>query len=198
MRAAEKEVEAMEKELIEQAEREGRTLAPEEIKLPMFNDLQAKKRADAERMFADERLILENNLADIERQIRQVQKALHDLDGTQPIKSFFQPVAEKARPSETNKKRKTSDVATEEEKEGGAMGPDGWCAFPEYDGKEEPHENKKAFTLFCKATRKEVKNSLSYEERKNKVSVSISSLNISPDFQYLNIECSLLSFISFF
>merc|ERR1712007_342285 len=44
MRAAEKEVDALEKQVVEEAEQEGRTLPPGEIKLPMFKELQAKKR----------------------------------------------------------------------------------------------------------------------------------------------------------
>lgn len=175
MRAAEKEVEAMEKQVIEEAERAGQPLAPGEIKLPMFKELQAKKRADAEKKFAEERLLLEKNLSDIEKQIRQVQRALNDLDGVQPINKFFPSQNDRTRNNnsmmdEKNKKRKNSDHEVEEEKEGGAIGPDGkFVSFPEYDGKEEPQENKKAFTLFCKATRKAVKNSLSSSERKNKV-----------------------------
>ena len=41
--------------------------------------------------------------------------------------------------------------------------------FPEYDGSEPPKERKKAFTLFCNATRKEVKSSLDAIQRKDKV-----------------------------
>lgn len=175
MRAAEKEVEALEKQVIEDAEKEGTPLPDGEIKLPMFNELQAKKRADAEKRFAEERATLENNLYDIERQILEVQKALNQLDGVQSIKSFFQKKADV--PQNHDKKRKNSEVDNKEEreeqheeKEGGAVGPAGkFVPFPDYDGTEEPHENKKAFTLFCKKTRKEVKNSLSASERKNKV-----------------------------
>lgn len=171
MRAAEKEVEAMEKQMIEDAEKEGKPLPEGEIKLPMFNELQAKKRAAAERKFAEERATLEKNVSDIENQIAEVQRALNQLDGVQPIKNFFQ---KKTETQAETRKRKTSEVdSKEEEKEGGAIGPEGkFVPFPEYDGKEEPHENKKAFTLFCKATRKEVKNSLSGAERKNKVGAS--------------------------
>lgn len=175
MRAAEKEVEAMEKQMIEDAEKEGKPLPEGEIKLPMFNELQAKKRADAERKFAEERATLEKNLSDIENQIAEVQKALNQLDGVQSIKSFFpKKDAPSNKSDDKTKKRKNSEVDNkeEEEKEGGARGPDGkFVPFPEYDGAEEPHENKKAFTLFCKRTRKEVKNSLSGEERKNKVRI---------------------------
>jgi len=171
MRAAEKEVEAMEKQMVEDAENEGKSLPEGEIKLPMFNELQAKKRLDAERKFAEERSTLEKNLSDIENQILEVERRLNQLDGVQSIKSFVQKRAGAPKNNE-NKKRKNSEVESqEEEKEGGAIGPEGkFVPFPDYDGTEEPHENKKAFTLFCKKTRKEVKNSLSPSQRKNKVS----------------------------
>jgi len=69
-----------------------------------------------------------------------------------------------------NKKRKAGD--SDEGGDGknpGAAGPGGeFVEFPEYDGEEEPHENKKAFTLFCKNTRREVKASLDPSERKKK------------------------------
>ena len=172
MRAAEKEVEAMEKQMVEDAEREGKSMPEGEIKLPMFNELQAKKRVDAERKFAEERKTLEKNLSDIENQILEVERRLNQLDGVQSIKPFVQKKADVPKNDENNKKRKISEVESQEEgREGGAIGPEGkFVPFPDYDGTEEPHENKKAFTLFCKNTRKEVKNSLSPSQRKNKVS----------------------------
>ena len=55
----------------------------------------------------------------------------------------------------------------------GAIGPDGdFVEFPEFDGAEPPKEAKKAFTLFCVSTKKEVKASLEPADRKNKVSCS--------------------------
>ena len=89
MRAAEKEVEFLEKQEIEEAEKEGRILSPCEIKLPMFKELQAKKRAEVEKKFLEERAVLEKNVLDIDQQIKKIQKALRDLDGVQPISSFF-------------------------------------------------------------------------------------------------------------
>ncbi len=260
MRAAEKEVEAMEKQATEEAEKEGRELPPGEIKLPMFKELQAKKRAEAEKKFLEERAVLEKNVSDIDKQILQIQQALRDIDGVQTIDSFFRSntdlsdamVAELAniiasarsqsmatitdeflsqfpgkgskksiinkiesigvkekrseegdtapiwyvkpkhanlltketkshveesrnsRLAEKGKKRKAGDSSDDGGGDGktpGAVGPGGgFVKFPEYDGEDEPHENKKAFTLFCKSTRREVKNSLSPSERKNKVS----------------------------
>ncbi len=258
MRAAEKEVEAMEKLAIEEAEKEGRTLTPGEIKLPMFKESQAKKRAEQQKKFLEDRATLEQNVVDIDEQIMQIQKALRDLEGNQTIDTFFKAnastdipehlvgelaniiarmrsqsmvaitdeflskfpgkgskksigqkieaigVKEKrseegdtapywylrkekdhlltkttkahmkdsrearlAAAAEKSKKRKVDDDAGIDDN--GAIGPEGdFVEFPEYDGEEEPTENKKAFTLFCKATRREVKNSLSPSSRKNK------------------------------
>ncbi len=258
MRAAEKEVEAMEKLAIEEAEKEGRTLTPGEIKLPMFKESQAKKRAEQQKKFLEERAALEQNVVDIDEQIMQIQKALRDLEGNQTIDTFFKAKAStdipenlvgelaniiarmrsqsmvaitdeflskfpgkgskkaigqkieavgvkekraeendtapywylrqenshlltKATKAHIKNSRETRLAATAEKSKkrkadedaggnaNGAIGPEGdFVEFPEYDGEEEPHENKKAFTLFCKATRREVKNSLSPSSRKNK------------------------------
>jgi len=258
MRAAEKEVDALEKQVVEEAEQEGRTLPPGEIKLPMFKELQAKKRAAAQKKFLEERAQLEKNVSDIDKQILQIQKALQDVDGVQTIDTFFRPsstdfseemtaelaniiararsqgkdaiidefqsqfpgkgskktvgskidtvgikekradegdtaphwyvnsdhthlltketkkhigVAKEDRLEAKGKKRKAAESESEEEKVTGAKVGGEFVEFPDYDGEEEPVENKKAFTLFCKRTRKEVKNSLPSEFRKNKVSL---------------------------
>ena len=264
MRAAEKEIEFMEKEAVEDAEKEGRTLPPGEIRLPMFKELQAKKRSKAEEKMLEERAILEKNVTDLEKQIKQIQKAIRDLDGVQSIDSFFRQssdltekmtaelanvIAKVRSPSMTSiakdfiskfqskvgekaicdkieilgvkekridegdtvpiwyvsngfthmltsetkshleedreerirnlndkeKRRKSSNGCnSEDEKEPGAIGPDGdFVEFPDYDGEETPRENKKAFTLFCNKTRKEVKSSLAPSDRKNKVNLFI-------------------------
>jgi hypothetical protein len=183
MRFAEKEVESMEKQAVEEAEKEGRTLPPGEIVLPNFKELQAKKRAEAEKKFLEERDLLERNMSDIDKQILQIQKALRDIDGGQTIDSFFAKTdkaennhrreeSKKIRIEDVTKKRKTSFDNEREGNGNGAVGPEGnFVEFPEYDGREEPNESKKAFTLFCKRTRKEVKNSLSVSERKDKVCI---------------------------
>ncbi len=80
---------------------------------------------------------------------------------------------EKKRRGGSRKKKKNDDVVDEEgvggSNESGAIGPDGtFVEFPDYDGTEEPRECKKAFTLFCTATRKEVKRSLPSEHRKDR------------------------------
>eukprot|EP00553_Chaetoceros_curvisetus_P000582 CAMPEP_0204619136 /NCGR_PEP_ID=MMETSP0717-20131115/5590_1 /ASSEMBLY_ACC=CAM_ASM_000666 /TAXON_ID=230516 /ORGANISM="Chaetoceros curvisetus" /LENGTH=396 /DNA_ID=CAMNT_0051633053 /DNA_START=246 /DNA_END=1433 /DNA_ORIENTATION=+ len=75
---------------------------------------------------------------------------------------------EKKRSGTQKKRNSTVDDSTEQH-EDGASGPDGeFVAFPPYDGTEEPRECKKAFTLFCTGTRKEVKRSLEPSKRKDK------------------------------
>ncbi len=71
--------------------------------------------------------------------------------------------------SGTQKKRSAVVDNSTEQQEDGASGPDGeFVAFPPYDGTDEPRECKKAFTLFCTGTRKEVKKSLDPSKRKDK------------------------------
>jgi hypothetical protein len=85
-------------------------------------------------------------------------------------------ILRKAKESRLEKKRGGSKKRQGEVKasnEEGAKGPEGdFVLFPEYDGKEEPRENKKAFTLFCTANRKDVKKSLDEESRKDKAKVN--------------------------
>mmetsp|Transcript_24578 Transcript_24578/g.50608 ORF Transcript_24578/g.50608 Transcript_24578/m.50608 type:complete len:1255 (-) Transcript_24578:97-3861(-) len=260
MKAAEKEVDMMEKQAIDDAEKEGRPLSPGDIKLPMFKDLQVQKRARAEKKYLEEKSALEKNVMDLEAQIKQIQKALREVDGVQTINEFFrsnsdtmterateelantiaklrspsmvaiadefisesqsnmskkticdkiESMAVKKKRAEEgdtspvwhlrddfrhmltkeilsriegesserlqnfnttrNRKSSTGGNSDDGEEEPGAVGPDGeFVKFPDYDGEEEPRENKKAFTIFCNATRKEVKNSLSPSERKDK------------------------------
>jgi len=74
----------------------------------------------------------------------------------------------------SRKKKSSRDNAADEDagaNEKGAIGPDGdFFEFPHYDSSEEPRECKKAFTLFCNGSRKEVKKSLDPESRRDKVS----------------------------
>ena len=76
---------------------------------------------------------------------------------------------EEDRKSKSSSKKKHDDDANDD-KAGGAPGPDGdMVAFPDYDASEPPRDHKKAFTLFCNATRREVKASLDPASRKDKV-----------------------------
>jgi hypothetical protein len=76
--------------------------------------------------------------------------------------------------------KKTGDDSEDvlgEGKSAGALGPEGeFAPFPDYDGSEEPRENKKAFTHFCNGTRREVKASLDPLHRKDKVHTLISAV----------------------
>ncbi|KAL9188329.1 hypothetical protein ACHAXT_006707 [Thalassiosira profunda] len=209
MRAAEKEVEHMEKQAAEEAEKEGRTLPPGEIQLPMWKEQQAKKRANAQKNCWDVdgvqtidsffksspsyRRKQTAELANIIARLRSPDKSAiaEEFSSKYPGKGSKASISKKieaigvkekregdsaplwhVKPDHMHlltketkkqleagtKKRKASD-AGEEECEGkgpGATGPHGnFVVFPEYDGEDEPHENKKAFTLFCKSTRKE-------------------------------------------
>jgi hypothetical protein len=76
---------------------------------------------------------------------------------------------EEDRKNKSSAKKKHDDDANDD-KAGGAPGPDGdVVAFPEYDASEPPRDHKKAFTLFCNATRREVKSTLDPASRKDKV-----------------------------
>ena len=73
-----------------------------------------------------------------------------------------------------------------DDKAGGAPGPNGdMVAFPEYDASEPPRDHKKAFTLFCNATRREVKASLDPASRKDKVRSS-GRQPLNNDFSFCN------------
>lgn len=193
MRYAEKEVEYMEKQALEEAEKEGRSISPDEIILPNFKELQAKREAEAERQILEERAVLEKNVSDIDAQIRHIQQALLDLDGSYAVEDISENViAEQAK----GKKRGAEESSME--LEGGCAGfagPGGeFVEFPAYNGEEEPNENKKAFTLFCKRTRREVKNSLSASQRKDKVNQNPFFLNLFPSshlisFVFVEINC---------
>ena len=147
MRFAEKEVEYMEKQALEEAEKEGRSIPPGEIVLPNFKELQAKRRAEVERHILEERSVLEKNVSDIDLQIQQIQQALLDLEGAHAVEELSNHAT--AEPPNSKKRRAVdSNVATDEGRGAGFVGPGSeFVEFPEYDGEEEPSENKKAFTL---------------------------------------------------
>lgn len=81
---------------------------------------------------------------------------------------------EKKRGGSRKRKKNNNDVDEDNvQNENGAIGPDGdFVKFPDYDGTEEPRECKKAFTLFCTATRKEVKKSLDPDSRRDRDKVN--------------------------
>ena len=76
----------------------------------------------------------------------------------------------------TGGKKRSKSVDEVNSSTKGAVGPDGdFVDFPDFDGTDEPRECKKSFTLFCTATRKEVKKSLDPGSRRDRVSCLMSS-----------------------
>ena len=181
MKAAEKEVEQLEKVAREAAgiicepDQDAKTLPV--IEIPPFRVLQ-KQRHDAQRTKADkERRELENKIAEIEAQIRDAQsrlKALNDdtivsNDRTTPNEKILS--HNKSEPSGSKNSSKRSGKKSVTIISDGAVGPDGdFVAFPIYDGTSPPVEWKKPFTQYCNHTKKDLKESLPPDQRKNKVS----------------------------
>jgi hypothetical protein len=184
MKAAEKEVEQLEREAREAVgfvcgpEPESESFPP--IELPPFRVLQ-KQRYLAQRSNAEkERKALEEKVAEIEAQIRAAESRLKALND-----DSFAAMPEASADPESVASRSKSDVSAVEkvtsasdlvvsasvhEESMGAMGPGGeFVEFPPYDGSEPPTEWKKAFTQYCNSTKKGLKASLSPEDRKNKV-----------------------------
>lgn len=187
MKAAEKEVEQLEKKARELAglptepEKEGEVLPP--IKLPMFRVLQKQRRIDSKTQAEKEKKELEQNVIEIESQIQELQDKLRALnegaysgatdeqDGNN--KSVF-----------TSHEQTVADhvdsVPIEHNSDEGAIGPNGkFVEFPQYDGIEHPSEWKKPFTHFCYHTRREIKSSMDPTEKKDKVS-TIEPYLVSP------------------
>lgn len=184
MKAAEKEVEQLEKEAREASgfvpgpEHEHGSLPP--IELPPFRVLQ-KQRFEAQRSKAEkERKALEEKVAEIAAQIRAAESRLKALND-----DSIATIRETSTATESVASRSNADVATEKVSSAtdtvvgtpdhgdstGAMGPGGeFVEFPPYDGSEPPLEWKKAFTQYCNSTKKDLKASLPPEDRKNKVS----------------------------
>jgi hypothetical protein len=186
MKGAEKEVEQLERKAREDAglpvepSTELEELPP--IKLPKFRVIQARYRKEEREKAWKERELLQKNVSDLERQIKEIKDKLRALNEGSSI-SRVCPEGDPAVPPATprEKKRPRGEAAkasvgeeqqtSETEGQDGAVGPDGdFLPFPEYYGKEEPAEWKKPFTHFCNHTRREVKQSLDSLARKDKVS----------------------------
>lgn len=193
MKAAEKEVEHLEKKAREdaglpvEADEEGGELPP--IKLPTFRQLQRQQRVTKQQQTETQKKQLEEKVDEIEDQLRQVESRMKELSemrqGDAVLKSPGTTTDDNFRRGKENRSRRGDGEAENprshveeaevhgESMEGGAIGPDGsFVEFPEYDANEAPKEYKKAFTHFCNATRRDVKASLSPSERKDKVSRS--------------------------
>jgi hypothetical protein len=201
MKAAEKEVEQLEREAREASgfvlgpEHENGSLPP--IELPPFRVLQ-KQRFEAQRSKAEkERKALEEKVAEIATQIRAAESRLKALND-----DSIATIRETSTTTESIASRNNNDVTAAEKvlsasdpvvgtpnhyDTTGAMGPGGeFVEFPPYDGSEPPLEWKKAFTQYCNSTKKDLKASLPPEDRKNKVSNMFCSVNLrNPRFVQL-------------
>lgn len=186
MKAAEKEVEQLEREAREAtgwvpgSEHEQDILPP--IDLPPFRILQ-KQRFEAQRSKAEkERKALEEKVAEIAAQIRAAEsrlKALNDdsMPTMREVSTATESVASRSKADPASVEKVSSPepgVANLDQSDiTGAMGPGGeFIEFPVYDGSEPPNEWKKAFTQYCNSTKKDLKASLPPEDRKNKVRMS--------------------------
>ena len=182
MKAAEKEVEQLERKAREHA---GLTI---DHNLPDLSIMREQMRASKKEKVETERTQLEEKLAEVEKQIKEIQdnlKAINESDFDESIAEptgMSSPTRDGSRGGQDHSghenENQTEQNATENahassspvSDDNGAVGPNGFLEFPAYDGLEPPKECKKAFTHFCLHTRKEVKASLDPAERKNKVS----------------------------
>lgn len=190
MKAAEKEVEQLEKAAREAA---GIVCEPDQdvktlpvIDIPPFRVLQ-KQRHEAQRSKAEkERRELENKIAEIESQIRDAQGRLKALnDDTYAANDHATPNEKnishnKAGPSGSKNLSKRSGRKNDTTSNDGAVGPNGdFVAFPPYDGTVPPAEWKKPFTQYCNHTKKDLKESLPPDQRKNKVSLTYCGVTLN-------------------
>jgi len=202
MKAAEKEVEQLERKAREQAGlpvepgEDGRPLQP--IELPEILVMRAQMRSSQRAKEETERQQMETKALELERQMKDVQtrlKALNEsgYDFVSSPREFAQTADTAAVEVDNNQASNphkdespvtagAETVVKEETNDKGAPGPDGdFIVFPEYDGLEEPKEPKKAFTHFCQHMRKEVKASLDPTERKKKVSILFVDVFVAVD-----------------
>jgi TolA-binding protein len=173
MRAAEKEVEQLEKKAgLPFEPEEGNSLRP--VSLPSFRVMQRQRRLAKQEEVATEKQQLEQKVEEVEVLIKEMQERLKELNKDIPDEvkenSSGNGTAARKRTRRPEAKEESEPAAPKTDETRGAIGPDGeFVEFPEYDGVEPPKEPKKAFTLFCVSSRKEVKASLSPVDRKNKV-----------------------------
>jgi hypothetical protein len=209
MKAAEKEVEQLEREAREAsgfepgAEHENDSLPP--IELPPFRVLQ-KQRIETQRSKAEkERKALEEKVSEITAQIRAAESRLKALND-----DSIATLRETSAATESVASRSKADVSAAEKVSSasgpvvgssdhgdstGAMGPGGeFIEFPPYDGSEPPNEWKKAFTQYCNSTKKDLKASLPPEGRKNKVRRTICLFSYSS----VSIGCPTNSLVIFY
>jgi HMG-box domain len=169
MKAAEKEVEHLEREVREAAglpteATSGEDLTP--VELPNFRVMQTQRRNARRLKVAGERKVLEDKVHEIEEQIAQVQRRLKALSNMSEDLTEDE-LANGAVFTNVEKENGSPIMDEAHAEQGpGAVGPGGeFVEFPAYDGSEPPLERKKAFTQFCVRTRKKVKASLDPRER---------------------------------
>jgi chaperonin cofactor prefoldin len=175
MKAAEKEVEQLERKYREdnglptEPEQSGE-LAP--VQLPKHRVL-LRQKLQKERFEAEQHQEeLKKKVDDLSSQISNLQKRLKELnDGATvprvvPDKGDNVPHIEEEVDNHRSGSRNENNPT--KENEDGAIVQGEFVEFPKYDGSEPPVEWKKPFTQFCIRTRKEVKNSLPLDNRKDK------------------------------
>lgn len=177
MKAAEKEVEQLEKRYREDTglltePDQARALAP--VQLPKHRFLLRQKiqkeRAEAEQHHKE----LKNKVDDLSAQICSLQGRLKELNEGALVPRVTQDEKEEASKSREKvedhppSKIKSSEVTIAKENDNGGIVEGNFVEFPIYDGTEPPVEWKKPFTQFCIRMRKEVKQSLRQEDRKDK------------------------------
>ena len=179
MRAAEKEVEQLEKKAREEAGlpvevEDGKELPP--IELKPFKEMQRQRRLAKKKETETDKKQLEGKVDELESQMKEIQDRLKELSKDIPDEYHESTTINNGSVSRKRPQQEANEVEEEVpepeiDESKGAIGPDGdFVEFPEYDGTEPPKEHKKAFTHFCMQTRKEVKASLDPSERGNKVS----------------------------
>jgi vancomycin resistance protein YoaR len=179
LRAAEKEVEQLEKKVREEAglpveAEDGKELPPVELK--PFKEMQRQRRVAKKKETETEKQQLEGKVDGLESQMKEIQDRLKELSKDIPDEYKENTMRNNGSVSRKRPQQDVNEVEEEEpepeiDESKGAVGPDGdLVEFPEYDGTAPPKEHKKAFTHFCMTIRKEVKASLDPSERGIKVS----------------------------
>lgn len=177
MKAAEKEVEQLERRYREdnglptEPDQSG-VLAP--VQLPKHRVLLRQKiqkeRAEAEQHHNE----LKNKVDDLSAQISSLQGRLKELnDGAfvprvYPDEKDEDPKRQAKIEDHSPSKIERKEVTSAKENDNGGIVQGNFVEFPKYDGTEPPVDWKKPFTQFCIRMRKEVKQSLSPEDRKDK------------------------------
>lgn len=169
MRAAEKEVEQLEKKYLEDS---GLPMEPDEsgkltpIQLPKHR-LMIRQKMERDRREAERRQ------KELEDKVNDLSTQISNLQGRLKLKQLNEgaSIVPHVSPDKKDEVHRVLEKINDQPEEiaSDAPGPGGdLIEFPQYDGAEPPVEWKKPFTQFCIRMRKEVKQSLSQEIRKDK------------------------------